>query len=124
MAYNGLDGFVATSPVGSSGVATVGHSTLNDNGGHGLSILGAGAIFGNILANVMHRNTDGIHVNVADPGTMLVSMSGNTAFKNLNADLFSVCPSPIVVEILSDNTNHHSGSTASANCNVFPTSTF
>ena len=46
MDYNGLDGFVARSPVGSSGVATVGHSTLNDNGGHGLSILGAGAIFG------------------------------------------------------------------------------
>jgi len=120
MAYNGVDGFVATGPVGSSGVSTVSHSTLNDNGANGLSISAAGNVRSNILANVTHRNGDsGIRTNVVDPGPMLVSMSGNTAFSNLAWDLLLQCPlSSFGPEIYADNTNHFVKGVQDADCDV------
>jgi hypothetical protein len=89
MASNVDSGFVANVPVGSSGVATVRDSTLNDNGGTGLWILGAGTIGGGMMANVAHRNSvDGIKFQdmsmfiLEPPNPNWMVFKGNMAYSN------------------------------------------
>jgi hypothetical protein len=97
MASNGQNGFVAISPDG-AGVVSVSRSMLNDNGSHGLAILGyGGSIKGIAVENVAHRNSEnGIRL---DGTASNVLLKGNAGNGNLSTyDLVCLAPGSVYTD--------------------------
>ena len=81
MASNGGDGFVVTESDG-SGVATVSRSTINDNGGTGISM--GGNMQGTASDNVLKRNSGyGVLLSSALAPSTFVTVAGNILVANL-----------------------------------------